>query len=56
MTTEILTVPEEKLEEVINVIRTGLNKSPVRISRETREALTKWCSEMQEYVDKLNGK
>lgn len=50
MATETLRVPEEKLEEVIRVIRAGLKTEEV--SEETRYALTTWCDEEEAY---LNG-
>lgn len=48
MASEILSVPEEYLIEVIKVIRAGLKK--VRISKETSIQLKKWCKEEEEYL------
>jgi len=56
MANEILAVPEEKLEEVINIIRLGIKeyndssyfKSPY--PQETIEMLERWCEEELEYV------
>ena len=48
MASEILSVPEEKLFEVIKVIRAGL--SHVSVSEETRIQLLKWCEEEEEYI------
>lgn len=52
MATEILTVPEDKLEEVIKVIRAGLRTE--KVSRATKKALTTWCDEEEEYLERLN--
>lgn len=49
MATEILSVPEDSLEEVILVIRNGL-KATKGLSRETRKQLKKWCDEEEEYI------
>jgi len=56
MAKEILAIPEEKLSEVIAVIRTGLeyvddgyDELPT-ISDETREQLTKWCNDEEDYL------
>jgi len=48
MASEILSVPEENLEEVIQVILAGLKA--VKVSAETRRALTKWCKEEVRYL------
>jgi len=55
MAKEILAIPEERLEEVINVIRAGLvvYKGTKAISKETRKQLLKWCDEEQEYLDNM---
>jgi hypothetical protein len=48
MASEILSVPEEHLLEVIAIIRAGLaNKA---CSAEVRERLTEWCDEEEEYI------
>jgi hypothetical protein len=49
MAKEVLYVPEESLEEVIRVLRAGLKVETV--SEETREQLTKWCDEEEEYLN-----
>ena len=57
MAKEILVVPEEKLSEVIAVIRAGLEYVDDGygdisiISDETREQLEKWCKEELEYLE-----
>lgn len=52
MTSEVLAVPEEYLDEVILVIRTGLKhvKPKKVISRTIRSQLTKWCKEEEDYM------
>lgn len=52
MSTEILAVPEDHLEEVIEIIRTGLKWKTI-ITPEVRENLEKWCKEEEEYLDEL---
>lgn len=53
MATEVLAVPEERLREVIEVIRAGLRakRADKAISRETRTQLAKWCDDEEEYLD-----
>ncbi len=55
MTKEVLAIPEENLEEVIMIIRAGLNtlKASERISKDTETNLEKWCKEEEEYLKKL---
>lgn len=54
MATEILVVPEEKLLEVIRVIRVGLTATYAdadkKILMETRRQLKKWCDEEERYI------
>lgn len=50
MAKEVLAVPEEKLGEVIRVIRAGLKAKPLRISRETIRVLKGWCDEEEDYL------
>lgn len=50
LATEVLNVPEENLRDVIKVLRAGLKK--VKVSRDTKEALTRWCDEEEEYLDR----
>jgi hypothetical protein len=52
MASEILSVPEESLAEVIRVIRTGL-KNAKFISKDTRANLKKWCDEEEAYLKEL---
>ncbi len=48
MASEILSIPEENLLEVIQVIRTGLMHT--RVSEETETQLLNWCAEEEEYI------
>lgn len=48
MASETLTVKEEKLGEVIDVIRIGLRTAT--ISENTRAHLVGWCREMEFYL------
>lgn len=50
MATELLAVPEEKLPEVIRVIRAGLKKE--KVSRDTRKNLLTWCKMQEEYINR----
>lgn len=50
MASEALYVPEDNLEEVIRVIRAGCNN--VKVSKETKAQLRKWCDEMEEYLNR----
>jgi hypothetical protein len=52
MASEILAVPDDKLREVISVIRAGLMRER-KVSRETRRQLTKWCNEEEAYLKRL---
>jgi hypothetical protein len=48
MASEILTVPEENLAEVITVLRTGLQFA--KVSTAVREQLTRWCDDEADYL------
>lgn len=48
MSSEILAVPEEDLEDVIYVIRAGLNE--VVVAEHVVEGLENWCVEQEEYL------
>lgn len=52
MAKEALYVSEERLAEVISVIRAGLEVSP-DISEETAHNLSAWCEEEDEYLQRL---
>lgn len=59
MAKEILAIPEEKLGEVIQVIRSGLGNVDggsylQEISDETREQLIKWCNEEEKYLESIS--
>lgn len=53
MTSEILSVPEEHLEDVIYVIRRGLMSTQKTIDKEVYEQLRKWCDSEEEYLKRL---
>jgi len=48
MASELLSVPEDKLAEVIRVIRAGLKVEGV--SKETETQLKRWCDEEERYL------
>lgn len=52
MASEILSVPEEYLNEVIKVIRTGLKGT--KVSAAVKKNLVEWCNEEEEYLKELN--
>ena len=66
MSKEILAIPEDKLREVIYVIRAGIKYSQAipldplvkleTISYETIESLTLWCDQEEEYLNMLEDK
>ncbi len=51
MVKEILAVPEERLAEVIKVIRAGLKA--IKISKDVKYNLSKWCKDEEEYLERL---
>jgi hypothetical protein len=53
MAKEILAIPEEYLEEVITIIRTGLKNSK-KLTPQVKKQLEKWCKEEEEYLKELN--
>lgn len=55
MAKEVLYVPEENLEEVIRVLRAGLEvlKKDKTITRDTRGALVKWCKDEEKYLRRM---
>lgn len=53
MASEILSVPEEHLAEVIYVIRRGLLSTKKSLAQEVLVMLTKWCDEEEEYLKRL---
>jgi hypothetical protein len=53
MASEILTIPESRLAEVIAVIRAGLKET--KVSPDTKRNLLKWCKEEEEYLKRLQG-
>jgi hypothetical protein len=55
MAKEILAVPEQHLEDVIYVIRRGLQSTKKGISKEVVEQLTKWCDDEEEYLKVLQA-
>jgi hypothetical protein len=53
---EVLFVPEERLDEVIKVIRMGLDRAKqigVYIKQDTKDGLEKWCIEEEDYLRRL---
>lgn len=53
MASEVLSVPEEHLADVIYVIRRGLLSTKKGIDKEVFQMLTKWCDEEEEYLKRL---
>ena len=53
MATEILSVPEEHLPDVIRVIRAGLSLEEV--PDEVKRALETWCDEEEAYIGGGDG-
>jgi hypothetical protein len=51
MASELLTVPEEHMRDVIKVIRTGLSHTKT-VRKEVRDQLTKWCREEELYLNR----
>jgi len=49
--TNILSVPEEHLQYVIDLLRTGM-RVLISTDAEVREQIEKWCAEKQEYLDR----
>ena len=56
MATEILSVPEDHLLEVVAVLRAGLKATQHHstVGKKTREQLTKWCDEEEAYMKELS--
>lgn len=52
MATELLAVPEEHLEEVIKIIRAGM-ENVTSISFAVKGALTEWCDDEEHYLKRL---
>lgn len=52
---EVLSVPEEKLGEVIRVIRAGLKAATPPVSKDTKENLLCWCEEEENYLKRLES-
>ena len=52
MANETLVVPEEHLQEVIKVIRAGLNVVGKIVCKEVNKQLNQWCNEEQKYLRK----
>ncbi len=49
MAKEALYIPEENLQEVIEIIREGLRAKP-ETTPNVREALLTWCQEEEDYL------
>jgi hypothetical protein len=52
MASEVLTVPEDHLMEVIEIIRAGLRATP-NATPEVKRQLTKWCKDEEKYIRRL---
>lgn len=52
MGSEIFAVPEERVLEVIKVLRAGLHQ--VEVSEDTRDGIESWCEEYEEYYAQGN--
>ena len=50
MAKEILSVPEEHLEDVIYVIRRGLRSTQRSVHEDVVKSLTEWCDEEEAYL------
>ena len=55
MASEILAVPEQRLEEVIRVIRAGLKAVKPPVSKDVENNLLLWCHDEEEYLKRLEG-
>lgn len=55
MAIETLHVPEEHLEDVVYVIRRGLQFTKKGIDKEVFEALTQWCDDEEKYLASLKA-
>lgn len=56
MAKEVLFVPEERLDEVIKVIRLGLlraQQTGIFIKEDTKAGLEKWCLDEELYLQRL---
>ncbi len=53
MSKEILSIPEEYLDDVIKVIRFGVLNCNVFISAESIISLLRWCDEEEEYLKEM---
>lgn len=51
--TEILSIPEEHLYTVIQIIRTGIKNFNGKLPSEVRRNLLSWCKEEEEYLKNL---
>jgi len=55
MAKETLHIPEEHLEDVIYVIRRGLQSTRKGIDKDVFESLTQWCDDEEEYLKQLKA-
>jgi hypothetical protein len=56
MAKEILAIPEDYLQEVIDIIQCGMAHMKDKLSDGVIENLTRWCQEEQDYLRRLQGK
>ena len=54
MASEILAVPEEHLQVVIDIIREGKWRLRKRIASDVEYNLEKWCREEEKYLKRLH--
>lgn len=57
MASEILSVPEENLEEFIRILRIGISESETSKypATEFTKYLESWCSDEEEYLDRIKS-
>jgi len=55
MASEVLSVPEEHLEDVIYVIRRGLQSTEKALDPEVVRALKEWCNDEEEYLKQIKA-
>ena len=53
MASEVLAVPEEHLQEVIDILKAGMFVMKKNISQDVAHNLGKWCEEEEQYLKRL---
>jgi len=51
MPSELLTVPEEHIEEMVRIIQAGMDS--IEPSEDLRISLMEWCEEQEEFLQQL---